>query len=130
MGCDWVAIRNLTIAVGVFVGFATTSALFAAYWQRFAPENPWKRLVTAASTGSAGAWCVPAIVLLAILMSTVSSFCKCTAAITKCTPPCAAMTAWMMALLGAISTLMAICIIATADPELMDEYYFQAVLSG
>ena len=130
MGCDWVAIRNLTTALGVFVGFATTSALFAAYWQRFAPAGPWKPIVTGASTGSAAVWCTPAVVLLAILMSTVSSFCKCTAAIPKCATACSLMTSFMTPLMVALAALMVMCIVATLDPEVMENYFFMGGLAG
>ena len=83
IGCDWVAIRNLATALGIFVGFATTSAYFAILWHRFAPGGPWKPIVTAASLASAATWCIPAIAMLAILMSSVGSFCRCAAGLRR-----------------------------------------------
>ena len=120
MGCDWVAIRNLATALGIFVGLATSSAYFVILWHRFAPNGFWKPMVTAASAASAAAWCVPAMTMLAILMSVVGSFCRCAAGLppamaVNCTGLCPMLTSLMTALMVGLIALMVLCITVSAD---------------
>ncbi|MFO0691721.1 MAG: hypothetical protein U0900_23705 [Myxococcota bacterium] len=115
MGCDWVAIRNLVVSLSFFVGFATTSAMFAWLWNRYAPGGPWRTIVAKISYSAAATWCATALVLLAILMSTLRSYCACTAAIAACATACSQLTPWLPLLLGALFVLAALCFVAIFD---------------
>jgi hypothetical protein len=74
MGCDWVALRNVTVSLGVFVGFAITSVMCALAWESYAPDGPWKSWVLAASYGSAVAWCTTALVIKTYLNDSSSGY--------------------------------------------------------
>jgi hypothetical protein len=128
MGCDWVAIRNLMIALGIFISFATSSAIFVITWVRFALDGPWKPIVTAASLASVAGWCVPAIVMLAILMSTISSFCACSSTITLCASACAGLTPFLLPLMVFLLALMALGIAGSFDPELPENPVYLVAL--
>jgi hypothetical protein len=130
MGCDWVAIRNLMIALGIFISAASSSAIFVVTWMRFAVEGPWKPIVTAASLASVAGWCVPAIVMLAILMNTISTFCSCAGAITLRASACASLTPWLLPLMVFLLALAALGIAGSFDPELPYNPVYLVALSG
>lgn len=123
-GCDWVAIRNLTITLGIFTGFATTSALFALNWHHWAPGGPWNTFVTKISYSAAATWALTASVFVGILMIAASSFCSCSAAISACATFCGLLTIAMRSLLGGMIGLFALCTVAAADDELWDNPAF------
>jgi len=123
-GCDWVAIRNLTITLGILTGFATSSAIFALNWHHWAPEGPWNILVTKISYSAAATWALSALVILGILMAVASSFCSCSASSSACVTFCGFLTAALRTLLGALVGLFALCTVAAADDELSDNPAF------
>jgi hypothetical protein len=127
-GCDWVAIRNLTITLGILTGFAASSAVFAINWHRWAPGGPWNTLVTKISFTAAATWALSALVMLGVLMAVAGSFCSCSASIPACATACSLLTASMRTLLGGMIGLFAICTVATADDELWDNINFVAGL--
>jgi len=118
MGCDWVAIRNLAVTVGILTGFATSSAIFVFNWERWAPDGPWKTLVSKISWSAASTWALSALVTLAILMATAASFCSCASRIPACAAACASLTVAMRVLMGGLIALFALCTAASADLEL------------
>ena len=129
MGCDWVAVRNLAITLGVFVGLGTSSVIFALSWWRFSPEWPWKKWVTSAAWGSAAAWLATAIVFLAILMAVVGSFCRCSEAVAACAAACGSMDMALKTLLGVMAGLAALCTVLAAEPTLILQPWLAVALA-
>jgi len=121
MGCDWVAIRNLAITVGILAGFATSSSIFALEWERWAPDGPWKPIVSKISWSAAATWALSAMVFLLVMMSTLSSFCSCASRISACAAACASLTVALRLLLAGLIALFALCTAAAFDLELGPE---------
>ena len=123
-GCDWVAIRNLAITIGILTGFATTSAIFALNWHRWAPAGPWNNIITKVSFTFTATWAASAAVMVGIMMVFAGSFCSCSAKIPACAAACASLTIAMRALLGLLLALFGLCSVATVDDELWDNGVF------
>lgn len=115
MGCNWVALRNLYIVLGGLVTFATSSAIFAIFWQRTAPEGPWKAATTSISLSAASMWSFTALGVATLLKVALGTFCSCAGRIPACAMLCEPLNTSLIALIVALISLGFLCLTASFD---------------
>ena len=116
--CNFIPVRNWLIALGIFVGFAVSSAYFAMLWQKSGGFP----LVTTISYSATGTWCASALITAAFTFGALASFCTCAAAVPACAAGCTSIRTALTALTVALVVLMVGCIVAAGDWADVGEY--------
>jgi hypothetical protein len=118
--CNFIPVRNWLIALGIFAGFAASSAYFAMIWQKSGGFP----IVTSISYSAAGSWAVSALITMAFTFGALATFCTCAAAVPACAAACTAIRTALTALMVALIALIAGCIVGAADWADLGEYIF------
>src|SRR5262245_29274325 len=94
--CNFIPVRNWLITLGILVGFAATSAIFAMLWQRHGGLP----IVTTISYAAASTWALAALGALYATTSALTMFCNCAGRVAACASACASIRPLLTALMG------------------------------
>lgn len=105
--CDFAPVRNWVTAVGVLLGLAVSSAVFAFVMSQ--GKTPWTQIVSTISYWAAATWCTAGGITCFGLSSAVDTYCKCAKDQGTCTKAC---RDFQLALWGAVSAFLAVGIMS------------------
>jgi len=115
--CDFSALSGFLTSLGLFAGFAATSAVFALMWARFGDYPP----VVSICFSFAAAWALSAGIMVVLAKSAMTTFCACASRVATCSSACDNLKSLLIALMVSLAILLGTSLAMGAEPLLLSE---------